>query len=172
MFYWLFTVVVLGSILIVFYVYNYYDKRGTAKKSLERIRNKWGRPINSRRNFKLIAAYLNGRDNPDKISPAIAEDLDLNNIFNFIDRTNSKPGKQYLYKKLFTPETSFENLLKLDKKIDALRPAQARPGKCRVRAIQKLNNSDAYYLVELFFGTARTIAAPHYGFFCIFGFRG
>src|ERR1700729_4223272 len=120
MFYWLFTIVVFGAILIVFYMYNYFDRRKTTIKNLNKIRNKWGRPVNARRNFKLIATYLNGVDSPAKVSPSVAEDLDLNNIFNFIDRTNSKPGKQYLYKKLFTPETSFENLLKFDKKVEAI----------------------------------------------------
>src|SRR6185312_65282 len=120
MFYWLFTAVVFGSILIVFYIYNYYDKHRTIRKNLEKIRSKWGRPVNARRNFKLIAAYLHGVDDPAKLSSAIAEDLDLNNIFNYIDRTNSKPGKQYLYKKLFTPETSCEALLKFDKKVEAM----------------------------------------------------
>src|ERR1700753_2301587 len=118
MFYWLFTLVFFVAVLVLISIFNYYEKRKSVEKSLERIRNKWARPINARRNFKMIATYLNGIDDPAKLTTAIADDLDLNNIFNFIDRTNSKPGKQYLYKKLFTPETSFENLLKFDKRVE------------------------------------------------------
>ena len=66
MFYWLFTAVVLAAILIGFYIYNYFDKLSTTRRNLERIQNKWGRPVNARRNFKLIAAYLNGFDGPGK----------------------------------------------------------------------------------------------------------
>lgn len=149
MFYWLFTIVVLAAILIGFFVYNYYDKRNTAKRNLERIRNKWGRPVNARRNFKLITAYLNAEDNPLRLSHTIAEDLDLNNIFNFIDRTNSKPGKQYLYKRLFTPETDFESLLKFDKKVEAFNMPRPDLENFELE-LTKLNSADAYYLADLF----------------------
>lgn len=164
MFYWLFTVVAIGSILIIFYIYNYYDKRKSIEQSLDRIRSKWGRPVNSRRNFKLIAAYLNGQDNPAKISPAIADDLDLNNIFNFIDRTNSKPGKQYLYKKLFTPETSFDTLLKFDKKVEMLN--LPRPDLESIELeLSKLNSTDAYYLADLFLKEHQLLVLPILGFY-------
>ncbi|WP_428328921.1 MutS-related protein [Mucilaginibacter sp.] len=149
MFYWLFTIAVLGVILIGFYIYNYFDGISTTKRNLERIQNKWGRPVNARRNFKLIATYLNADDSTGKMSNAIANDLDLNNIFNFIDRTNSKPGKQYLYKRLFTPDTNFESLLKFDKKIDALN--MPRPDQERIELeLAKLNSADAYFLADLF----------------------
>jgi hypothetical protein len=164
MFYWLFTAVVFGSILIVFYIYNYYDKRRTTSRNLERIRNKWGRPVNARRNFKLISTYLNADDNPAKVSASIAEDLDLNNIFNYIDRTNSKPGKQYLYKKLFTPETSFEDLLKFDKKIEKLN--MPRPDQEGIELeLAKLNSPDAYFLAELFLKEHEFLLVPLMSFY-------
>ena len=149
MFYWLIVVAVLAGVIILFYVFNYYDKLRTVEKNLERIKTKWGRPVNSRRNFKMIAAYLNGTDDPAKLSPAIGEDLDLNNIFNYIDRTNSKPGKQVLYKKLFTPVTSFEELFKFDKKIESVN--FPRPDLERIELdISNLNSPDAYNIADLF----------------------
>jgi hypothetical protein len=149
MFYWAFTVALFIAILVIFYIYSYYNRRISASRSLEKIRNKWGRPVNANRNFKLIASLLNADDNPAKISHSIAGDLDLNDIFNFIDRTNSKPGKQYLYKKLFTPETSFEALLDLDNKIEALNmPRPDQEG--FEQELARLNSTDAYYLAELF----------------------
>jgi hypothetical protein len=164
MFYWVFTAVALGSILIVFYIYNYYDKRSTLEKHLERIRNKWGRPVNARRNFKLIATLLNAGDDPKKVSSTTADDLDLNNIFNFIDRTNSKPGKQYLYKKLFTPETSFEALLKFDKKVEAL--TMPRPDLETIELeLAKVNSPDAYYLAELFLKEHEFLIVPPMRFY-------
>lgn len=159
MFYWLFTAVVLAAILIGFYIYNYFDKLNTTRRNLERIQNKWGRPVNARRNFKLIAAYLNGYDGPDKLSGAIADDLDLNNLFNYVDRTNSKPGKQYLYKRLFTPDTNFESLLKFDKKIDALN--MPRPDQERIELeLARLNSPDAYFLAELFLKEHEFLLVP------------
>lgn len=159
MFYWLFTAVVFAAILIGFYIYNYFDKLNTTRRNLERIQNKWGRPVNARRNFKLIAAYLNGYDGPGKITGTIADDLDLNNVFNYIDRTNSKPGKQYLYKKLFTPDTDFESLLKFDKKIDSLN--MPRPDQERIELeLAKLNSPDAYFLAELFLKEHEFLLVP------------
>jgi hypothetical protein len=159
MFYWLFTLVVFCAILIVFYIYNYFNKIGSRLKNLEKIRNKWGRPINARRNFKLIATYLNADDSAAKVSQAVADDLDLNNIFNFIDRTNSKPGKQYLYKKLFTPDTNFESLLKLDKKIESVN--MPRPDQETIELeLSKLNSTDAYYLAELFLKEHEFLLVP------------
>jgi hypothetical protein len=159
MFYWLFTAVVLAAILIGFYIYNYFDKLSTTRRNLERIQNKWGRPVNARRNFKLIAAYLNGSDGPGKISGVIANDLDLNNVFNYIDRTNSKPGKQYLYKRLFTPDTNFESLLKFDKKIDTLN--MPRPDQEHIELeLARLSSPDAYYLAELFLKEHEFLLVP------------
>jgi hypothetical protein len=141
--------VVIACIVIVFYVYDYYDKRRAAEKNLERIKNKWGRPINSRRNFKMIAAYLNNVEDPAKITPQISEDLDLNEVFNYLDRTNSKPGKQYLYKHLHTPCTSFDALFDFDKKVESLNIS--RPDLELIELVlTDLNSSDAYYLADLF----------------------
>ena len=159
MFYWLFTVVVIIVILIVFYAYNYYDKRSNIERNLERIKNKWGRPVNSRRNFKLIASYLNAVDDTAKVSPTFAEDLDLNGIFNYIDRTNSKLGKQFLYKKLFTPETSLEELQKLERKIAIL--SVPRPDLEMIEVdIADLNSTNAYYLAELFLRDHQVSLSP------------
>ncbi|TWJ04482.1 MutS-like protein [Mucilaginibacter frigoritolerans] len=149
MFYWLVTVLVLALILVGFNVYNYYDKRNRTARKLERIRNKWARPVNARRNFKLIAAYLNAEDNPAKLAYVTAEDLDLNNLFNFIDRANSKPGKQYLYKKLFIPETNIENLLRFDKKVEKFNLPRPDLESFEME-LARLNNIDAYYIADLF----------------------
>ncbi len=149
MFYWLIIIAALCSIVVGFYAYNYFDKRKTLDKNLERIRRKWGRPVNARRNFKLIATYLNAVNPPGKISPTIAEDLDLNNIFDYIDRTNSKPGKQYLYKKLFTPETSHQALIDFDRKLEAMNRPRPDVEEMELE-LSKLNGLDAYYLADLF----------------------
>jgi len=162
MFYWLFTLVFFTCALVLISIFNYFEKRKLVEKNLERIRNKWGRPVNSRRNFKMIAAYLHGIEDPARVSTAMADDLDLNNIFNFIDRTNSKPGKQYLYKKLFTPETSFENLLKFDKKVEALN--LPRPDlELMELDIAQLNSTDSYYLADLFLREHEPVLAPAIG---------
>jgi len=164
MFYWLFTLVFFVCALVLISIFNYYEKRKSVEKNLERIRSKWGRAVNSRRNFKMIAALLNGLDDPARVSTAISDDLDLNDVFNFIDRTNSKPGKQYLYKKLFTPETSFENLLRFDRRVEALN--LPRPDLEAIELdIAQLNSPDAYYLADLFLKEHEAVLAPALGLY-------
>lgn len=112
----------------------------------------------------MIASYLNAVDVPAKISSATADDLDLNNIFDFIDRTNSKPGKQYLYKKLFTPETSLAELVKFDKKVETLNIP--RPDLEGIELeLTKLNSTDAYYLAELFLNEHEFLIVPLMAFY-------
>ncbi len=159
MFYWFLIFVIVIVVLVVFFIYDYYNNKRSDSKILDNIKAKWGRPIDSRRNFKLIAAYLNASDSPQKISQATIEDLDLVNIFNYIDRTNSKPGKQYLYKKLFTPETSFEELIKFDKKVGAVNMPKPDIEAVELE-LSRLNNSDAYFLTELFLKEHVPLLAP------------
>ncbi len=167
MFYWLLIVGVVFIVSTVFYAFSYFFNKKSFDNNIDRIKTKWGRPVNARRNFKMIAAYLNARDYKNRVSPSIAEDLDLNNIFNFIDRTNSKPGKQYLYKKLFTPETSYESLLKFDKKIEALN--LPRPDLERIELdISRLNGPDAYYLADLFLKRHEPLISPLMSFYIRF----
>src|ERR1700753_1419555 len=164
MFYWLFTVIVLACIFILFSIFNYYDKRKSVERNLQKIRSKWGRPVNTRRNFKMIAAYLHGMDDANKVSNSIADDLDLNDIFNYIDRSNSKPGKQYLYRKLFTPVTSFEELLHFDRKVEALN--LPRPDVELIELeLSKLNSPDAYYLADLFLREHQQLLNPLLGLY-------
>lgn len=67
-------------------------------------------------NFDLIERYFRKKDNNDSlhvISDRTCNDLDIHELFMFIDRTNSKVGQQYLYNKLrtipATPDRNTEN---------------------------------------------------------------
>ena len=167
MFYWLLIVGVVFIACTIFYAFSYFFSKKSFDTNIERIRTKWGRPVNARRNFKMIAAYLNGRDDKSRVSPAIAEDLDINNLFNFVDRANSKPGKQFLYKMLHTPITSLENLLKLDKKIETLN--LPRPDLERIELdIARLNSADAYYLADLFLKEHQPLISPLFSLYIRF----
>lgn len=84
------------------------------KQKLARIKEQWGKPKYVNRNFNLIAGYLENI-NESYISGDTASDLDLNGLFEYIDRTNSIPGQQYFYKKLHQPQTSTASLESLKK---------------------------------------------------------
>ncbi|MDN5289547.1 MAG: hypothetical protein JWR38_5821 [Mucilaginibacter sp.] len=159
MYYFLFALLVLAIVLSFSLISSYYGKLRAAEKKLDKIKNKWSKPLNTRRNFDLIKTYLNAESSSDRLSATTAEDIDLKSVFNYIDRTSSKPGKQYLYKKLHLPETSIDKLLELDKKIEAVN--SDKPNRELIELeLSKLNNTNAYYIVDLFLKKHESLFVP------------
>jgi DNA mismatch repair ATPase MutS len=149
MYYFVFPAIVILIIIGVLYIKAYYDKLRWAKKRLVKIQGKWGKPVDSRRNFDLIRTYLDSLGDKDKLSAQTAHDLDLVSVFNYIDRTNSKPGKQYLFKLLHNPTTDIDALHDLDNSIEDLN--MDIPGRDMLEVeLSKLNSPDAYFIVDLF----------------------
>ena len=157
----------LPVILILFIIItaiSFFNRRLNNRKKLAEIRKRWGKTKNGQRNFKLIAAYLSADDDKNTISPTTATDLDLDNVFEFIDRTNSKPGQQYLYKKLHSPETSESYFTNLEQRIEKLNKEQHLRELTEVK-LAALNNNDAYYLPELFRKTHHALFSPFVNFY-------
>ena len=159
----LFLVIVLGFSLIS----SYYGKLRADEKKLDKIKSKWGKPVNTRRNFDLIRTYLNADKSWDRLPDVTAEDIDLKSIFNYIDRTSSKPGKQYLYKKLHFPEINLEKLLELDAKVETIN--KDKPNRELIELqLSKLNNTYAYYIADLFLKTHESLFVPIMNFYIRF----
>ena len=135
-------------VLIILLVTSFLKSRISQKKKLAEIKKQWGKPKNTHRNFKLIAAYLTESKN-SKISANTAIDLDLDDLFAYIDRTNSKPGQQYLYKKLHSPEISEEYFDLLEQRITHINQYQSLRELAELE-LSALNNTNAYYLSGLF----------------------
>jgi hypothetical protein len=89
-------------------------------KKLEMINWKWGKPLDTMRDARLIAPYHHYIHNNSSISDNIAADLDLDKVFAFADRTNSKPGQQYLYAQMRRHGNSADELLRLEALIEHL----------------------------------------------------
>jgi hypothetical protein len=120
MYYFVFSAIVVLIAIGVLYIKAYYDKLRWAKKRLVKIQGKWGKPVDSRRNFDLIRTYLDSAGDKNKLSAQTSHDLDLVSVFNYIDRTNSKPGKQYLFNLLHHPTTDIDALHDLDNSVEDL----------------------------------------------------
>ena len=149
MYYFVFSAIVVLIIIGVLYIKAYYDKLSWAKKRLVKIQGKWGKPVDSRRNFDLIRTYLDSAGDKNKLSAQTAHDLDLVSVFNYIDRTNSKPGKQYLFNLLHHPTTDIDALHDLDNSVEDLN--MDIPGRERLEVeLSKLNSPDAYFIADLF----------------------
>ncbi|MBB6127685.1 MutS-related protein [Mucilaginibacter lappiensis] len=167
MYYFLFTLLFLAVVLGFSLISSYYGKLRAEEKKLDKIKSKWGKPVNTRRNFDLIKTYLSADKSWDRLSDVTAEDIDLKSIFNYIDRTSSKPGKQYLYKKLHFPETNLEKLLELDTKVEAIN--QDKPNRELIELqLSKLNNTYAYYIADLFLKTHESLFVPIMNFYIRF----
>jgi DNA mismatch repair ATPase MutS len=149
MYYFVFSAIVILIIIGVLYIKAYYDKIRWAKKRLVKIQGKWGKPVDSRRNFDLIRTYLGSAGDKNKLSAQTSHDLDLVSVFNYIDRTNSKPGKQYLFNLLHHPTTDIDALHDLDNSVEDLN--MDIPGRERLEVeLSKLNSPDAYFIADLF----------------------
>ncbi len=103
-------------------------------------------------NFGLIETYFRNRKNEDSfqvLSDKTCQDLDFDELFMFLDRTQSKVGQQYFYNKLRCipfgnkHQDRNENLIEILKSDVELRLKTQK-------YLDKLNNNDNYYISALF----------------------
>lgn len=150
---------VLLIILFVFLLINLYKKLFLSKKKLVEIKARWGKPVDAQRNFKSISSYLDSCTDENYISPETASDLNLEEVFSFIDRTSSKPGQQYLYKKLHRLEADETYFTQLEERIAKLTQDQQLREQIKLK-LSELGHSDAYYLPQLFSKKHKSIFNP------------
>jgi hypothetical protein len=162
MIYWILILLVFIGILIITGVFR---NRFLKEKKLKEIRALWGRPKSIYRSFKLINAYLSSFGIKNEASAA---DLDLDDVFCFIDRTNSKPGQQYLYKQLHSSEVSKDYFLALEQRIKKFNKDLDLRERTELK-LADLNNNDAYYLPELFSKLQLSIFKPFVSFYIKIG---
>jgi len=150
MIYWLLAALFLATLIIL--LNQIAQKKLTAKK-LQQIRLAWGQVNPAYRNFSQIGKYLGTKDPNKYLSGATSTDLGTEDIFNFIDRTRSKPGQQLLFEKLHRLDAGDIDLQRLEQKIAQL-TADNRSREEIELVLSDLGQADAYYLPELF-------QAPH-----------
>jgi hypothetical protein len=135
------------------------------KKALKnKLLNEFGKIKNDSFDFEMIKKYFNGKsstENHQILSDKTCNDLDFDELFMFVDRTNSKVGQQYLYNKLRkipltnSDQSYNESLInEFIKKNDFRLSVQTQ--------LTKLNEFDAHYLTTLF--QERFISAPKWFF--------
>ncbi len=137
--------------VVLFGIAHVYRKKKKHQKKLAFIAGKWAKPTDEVRKPDLIAGYHRycNKAEDNSLSDAIAADIDLESVFAFADRTNSKPGQQYLYQKLRSTKKDPAFLMEIDqlaelfKLDDSLRAATEFE-------LSQLDDTNAYYLHELF----------------------
>jgi DNA mismatch repair ATPase MutS len=122
------------------------------KKKTERLLSSFGQMKNDSFDFERIEKYFRNKDNSDSfqiLSDKACNDLDFQELFMFIDRTNSKIGQQFLYNKLRVIPSDSKNTLLFEELIEKL----TRDDIFRVniqQQLEKLNNNETYFISSLF----------------------
>jgi len=122
------------------------------KKINERIKESFGKIKDDSFDFDIIEKYFKNKNNSDAhqvLSDKTCNDLDFDDLFMFLDRTNSKVGQQYLYNKLRTIKLD-EQQTKLNE--DLILKLSNDP-ELRIsfqKKIESLKHKDAYYITTLF----------------------
>lgn len=140
---------------ILFQIKDTFSKLTFNRKKREinqRLKESFGKPKDGSFDFESIERYHRNKDHAKAyqvLSDKTCNDLDFDDLFMFLDRTNSKVGQQYFYNNLRTinlneKQTALnENLIEELSKNSELRVSLQKK-------IEKLNHRDAYNITSLF----------------------
>jgi len=153
--------IIIGSIIVIllFLVIHHFNKL-KVKAKIEEIRSSWGNPKTESFHFNSIRRYADLMNEKfHRLTDQTIEDIDFQRLFIFIDRTTSRVGQQFLFKKVIEPtnhvEDPSEKLIHLVAKNKNLRE------ETQIELL-KLNDSDAYYISSLL--EVRSIEEPKWIF--------
>jgi DNA mismatch repair ATPase MutS len=149
---WILTII---TILFIAKIISNRLKKVKVKKLKKKFNDSWGNPKKDTYfNFHSISRYFKNNGHKDKafhiISNKTALDLDIDELFKFIDRTSSKIGQQYLYFKLRTVGT-VDELFKFNTLVDVFVKNKKLRLNCQL-LLSQLNHNNAYDLEELING--------------------
>lgn len=150
-------------ILTLIFLYSNYSRKKKKAALKKWLTERWGKPKEKDYfNFYVIERYFKNNEHKKEafhiISDKCKSDLDINEVFKFIDRTSSKIGQQYLYFKLRTIG-SLKSLLQFSNLTLIFQKNKTLSIYCQ-QTLSKLNYNDSYYLEELFNG--KQIEKPTY----------
>lgn len=148
--YWIWVLLVFT--ILFFLIKSNITKKKKRKQRLLMLKN-WGLPKqNEHFDFDRISQFFTNHQNSQKTHQTISDvtwnDLDLDEVFKYIDRTCSKVGQQYLYTQLRT----INSIAKL-KKFGELTKIFISDEFLRINSqleLHKLSSYKSYYLEELF----------------------
>lgn len=121
-------------------------------KQKEELRSQWGKPKNQEFDFDLISIYSKKANHENQIQfidDRIVNDIDVHELFTFVDRTSSSIGEQYLYNKLLSIEAPNDATETREKLIEHFMNNED----ARIEAqllLSKLDQTEAYYVSDLF----------------------
>ncbi|WP_019039728.1 MutS-related protein [Psychroflexus tropicus] len=133
--------------------YTFSQLKFNRKKEInQRLKECFGKPKNDTFDFDYIEKYFRNKDNSQAyqvISDKTCNDLDFDDLFMLLDRTNSKVGQQYFYNHLRTIKVN-EKQTKLNEEIITELSENPELRISVQKKIEKLKHKDAYYISSLF----------------------
>jgi hypothetical protein len=119
---------------------------------IHRLRIEWSHPRTIERDLPAIAAFHEwmsaGKKGADILDKRTQEDLDLNSVFGFIDRTESAIGRQMLFHRLRSPALVRRDLEAFDLVTEKFRAGETLRLEAQV-SLHALSSPDAYHLYSL-----------------------
>ncbi|WP_130734661.1 DNA mismatch repair protein MutS [Flavobacterium sp. J27] len=122
------------------------------REATKRLKESFGKIKEDSFDFENIKSYFRKKENTKAyqiLSDKTCNDLDFDELFMLLDRTNSKVGQQYLYNHLRTIQLDEEQT----KQNEALLTEFSENEAFRIsiqKKIEKLKNKDSYYISTLF----------------------
>ena len=113
-------IIPVGIVLAFLIAYSRYNVKTRQRKQIEKIDSAWGKPKTEFFNFHQIGKYasLPRRNTFHKLSEQTIFHIDFYQLFRFIDRTTSRVGQQYLFKKVTQPGNDLTALRKTNESAD------------------------------------------------------
>jgi len=139
-------------VIIALYLAKLHSNSKKTKKLQQQLKDNWGKPKTEKSfYFHSISRYYQNNSHKLKayhlITKETSNDLDLHEVFKFIDRTSSKIGQQFLYYKLRTIG-SIKQLLHFSSLVDVFSNNKELAIKSQF-TLSTLNNNNVYDLEEL-----------------------
>jgi hypothetical protein len=145
-------VYVIVIILLVAATANFFWRRQQQATVLRKLRRRWGQPkrASAKSQLERIALYdrLKDRDSANGLDNKTWEDLNLDLVFEYIDRTTSRVGQQFLFYLLKNPRFEVEPLRKFERLINCFSNAGLRES--LQMELHRLRHKDALFLPYLF----------------------
>ena len=145
-------IAIISILIIVIYIISHEVKKRKLEQLKKSLENNWGKiKKETVYNFEIINQYFENSKNKKNayhiISNQTKNDLDIDELFKYLDRTSSKIGQQYLYYKIRVIEDS-SKLLKFEKLTQLFETDEKLRLNCQLE-LSKLNTNNAYDLEKL-----------------------
>lgn len=141
---------IIGILIILLIYFGFFNNNNkNSSGDIEKIRMLWGHPKSKNQfDFIKIGKYADlVKEKYHRLSDQTIQDIDFHKLFTYIDRTTSRIGQQYFYKKVLEPndklDEDHEKLIQLFSSNKSLRE------EIQLQLI-KLDNDNSYHITSLF----------------------